>query len=239
MPFTASLALSILEGRKTQTRRVIPDRLTINADIDKNDPTYFFAENSYGDFYPGERFAPHQKGDVLWIREPGRVVAYEESPDCQYEWMRIKYMADDHEEEINTPWRMSEVWDSNGQKFPYGAPNWVWKKQGIPNGIFKEAARLFVKITDVRVERVQDISIEDCIAEGIGDEETPCPVRRDRIHSDAWYDGEGCEACGALSARELFHSLWHDLYPGSWERNDWVWVYEFERTERPANWPQN
>ena len=64
-----------------------------------------------------------------------------------------------------------------------------------------------------------------------------CPVRHDKMHSDAWYDGEGCEACGAPSARELFRQLWESIYPGSWERNDWVWVTEFERTERPEGWP--
>jgi hypothetical protein len=38
-------------------------------------------------------------------------------------------------------------------------------------------------------------------------------------------------------AKEAFRVLWDSLYPGSWERNDWVLVTEFERTERPADWP--
>ncbi|WP_156816735.1 hypothetical protein [Desulfovibrio oxyclinae] len=101
----------------------------------------------------------------------------------------------------------------------------------------KWACRLWLRVTDVRVQRIQDISIEDCIAEGLGHNETPCPVRADGLHSERWYDGEGCEACGAPPLDGEFSNLWESLYPGSWGRNDWVWVYEFERTERPAGWP--
>ncbi len=66
------------------------------------------------------------------------------------------------------------------------------------------------EITAVRVERVQDISEEDCIFEG--------------IHPFA----PGGVERGSTIPRKQFAMLWDSIYPGSWKRNDWVWVYEFK-----------
>ncbi|BDQ35890.1 hypothetical protein SYK_02500 [Pseudodesulfovibrio nedwellii] len=225
IPFNVAMTCAILNGEKTQTRRVIkwpaeyyPVEYLGEYPMDEDGiDRHWWVMNLSAEtgFIP-----PHLPGDILWVREPGRVVAYEESADCQYEWMRIKYMADGHDVEINTPWRMSDVWDGNGQKYPYGAPDWVWKKQGIPNGIFKEAARLFVKIVNVRVERVACISKADALAEGMDTQDEdrllPTPV-------------------------EQFQYLWNDLAKKGfeWSDNPWVWVYEFERTDKPADWPTN
>ena len=225
-----SVALNMMNGNQTQHR--IPmnpqPRLGLlgNGQVIRDD--YFVWDSPQAvcpivekGMYRILRQAQYQPGDVVWVREPGRVVAYEESADCQYEWMRIKYMADGHEVEINTPWRMSDVWDGNGQKYPYGAPDWVWKKQGIPNGIFKEAARTFLKVNKVRIERVTDISWQDACAEGFTD------------YGDNPSDGHRHDPVG------WFHDLWESIYPGTWKRNHWVWVYEFERTDKPADWPTN
>jgi len=210
MPFTARLVRSILEGRKTQTRRVIPTRLTCNADIDKNDPTYFFVEDQYGDWEPGEVYAPYQAGDILWIREPGRVV------DFNYFPLRVdvEYNADRDFQTVLMPERLQK---EDGLA---GLPRWASETRGIPNGIFKEAARLFVKIVNVRVERVACISEADALAEGMDTQDEdrllPTPV-------------------------EQFQYLWNDLAKkgSEWSDNPWVWVYEFERTDKPADWPEN
>tara|TARA_B100000683_G_scaffold265241_1_gene295923 strand:- start:77 stop:913 length:837 start_codon:yes stop_codon:yes gene_type:complete len=39
--------------------------------------------------------------------------------------------------------------------------------------------------------------------------------------------------------KEAFRVLWESIYPGSWDRNEWVWVYEFKRIGKPAGWPEN
>ncbi|XPV77710.1 MAG: hypothetical protein ACNI27_07265 [Desulfovibrio sp.] len=155
------------------------------------------------------RQAPYQIGDIVWVREPARVIAVEESEDCLYEWVRLKYAADNHEATITIPPRLYEAWDT---KYTRGAPAWLWKKQGIPNGIFKEAARTFLRINEIRVERIRSISEADCIAEGIR------------------------EHYAFTTLKEQFRNLWANLYSRSWSRNDWVWVYEFEQVDKPTEW---
>ncbi|XPV75550.1 MAG: hypothetical protein ACNI27_13020 [Desulfovibrio sp.] len=152
------------------------------------------------------RQAPYQVGDIVWVREPARVTAFEE---CLYEWVQLKYVADEHEATITIPPRLYEPWDIN---YIHGAPAWVLKKQGIPNGIFKEAARTFLQITNVRAERIRNISEADCRAEGIS-------INR---------------SAAALKMR--FRDLWCSLYRNSWSENQWVWVYEFKRVDRPDGW---
>ena len=69
------------------------------------------------------------------------------------------------------------------------------------------ASRIDLHVKSVRVERVQEISAEDAIAKGI----MPGGVR--------WIG----------DARGKFRDLWNALHgPGAWDRNDWVWVYEWE-----------
>ena len=90
----------------------------------------------------------------------------------------------------------------------------------------REAARIFLRVTDVRVERLQDITEEQAQAEGAID-------NRYLIHSP---DNE----YGTLhSAREHFAGIWDStIKPADralygWEANPWVWIIEFERCEKP------
>lgn len=83
----------------------------------------------------------------------------------------------------------------------------------------KKAARIFLRVTGVRVERLQDITLGDCIKEGISPEEIE---ERDAIHLNA-------------SAKWIYEQIWdstikpidRDKY--GWEANPLVWVIEFER----------
>lgn len=77
------------------------------------------------------------------------------------------------------------------------------------------ASRLILDVLSIRAERIQDISEGDARAEGL--------VR----HAAGWTDGD-C-LYDTLSARDAFGELWEGAYPGSWQRNDWVWVIEFPR----------
>lgn len=88
----------------------------------------------------------------------------------------------------------------------------------------KEAARIFLRVTDVRVERLQDISPLDVRAEGVS---TP--------QEDEW----DCEMSQAVMDRFEFERIWDStIKPGDrdaygWEADPWVWVIEFERCEKP------
>lgn len=98
----------------------------------------------------------------------------------------------------------------------------------------KWAARIWLRVTRVRVERARDITDEDAIAEGAQRFEglLPCSIRGTR---DKWSMGSPGSHSQCLStARNAFGNVWIAIYgPESWDRNDWVWVYEFERTEAP------
>ena len=77
------------------------------------------------------------------------------------------------------------------------------------------ASRLTLEVTEVRVERVQDITDEDARAEG----------------TEPWR-GAATDVCtgekvGILDHIRGFREAWDTAYPGSWDRNDWVWVVRF------------
>ena len=86
------------------------------------------------------------------------------------------------------------------------------------------ASRINLEIVAVRVERLQDISKEDAIAEGL----------LSYCGAEQWWgtglDGEGINGCRFLSPIECYRALWDALNgPGSWDANPWVWVVEFKR----------
>lgn len=91
----------------------------------------------------------------------------------------------------------------------------------------KEAARIWLKVTDVRVERIQEITMDDCHREGIN------------IATSSVTDGETLKRNHDFSL-EKFETLWNstikksDLDRYGWDANPWVWVIKFERCEKPG-----
>ncbi len=80
----------------------------------------------------------------------------------------------------------------------------------------KKFARKWFVVTDVRVERVQDIDAVEAEAEGIRRPRRLCPDRHDEYILDR------------------FQRLWDSIYgPGAWERNDWCWCVSFQKIEKP------
>lgn len=87
----------------------------------------------------------------------------------------------------------------------------------------KEAARIFLRVKNVRVERLQEISEVDAQAEGI------------KIGRDFPGCGNAC-----VNYRTAFSLLWDSINAKrgfGWDTNPWVWVYEFERCAKPQGWP--
>jgi hypothetical protein len=122
-------------------------------------------------------------GDILWVRETWQYVEFGREPEEQ----GYVYKA-----------------SNNGKDWQDNDTEWKWKPS-----IFmpKAACRLFLKITGIRVERLQDISDEDAAAEGVS------------IHP---------------SARMAFASLWDKINgKNNWNSNPFVWVISFESTNRP------
>lgn len=88
----------------------------------------------------------------------------------------------------------------------------------------RAAARIWLKVTDVKVERLQDMTLDDCLSEGV----SVCP--------EAFNDPENAY----LQAKEEFTAIWdgtikqanREIY--GWDANPWVWVITFERCKKPA-----
>jgi hypothetical protein len=90
------------------------------------------------------------------------------------------------------------------------------------------ASRITLLVKNVRVERVQDISPEDCEAEGITGTTQGSPVRGQPYEIYRCGDIEGCYA------QDVFRRLWNSINAKrghGWDKNDWVWVYDFERVK--------
>lgn len=107
----------------------------------------------------------------------------------------------------------------------------MYKHPGWNNKMFVKAELMkqFIKITNVKVERLQDITGEDCLKEGI--EEHLKGVQYG-FSSNIGYIGQ----YPFVTPREAFASLIDRVSgKGTWDSNPWVWVYEFELTSNPNN----
>ena len=197
--FGAPMVRALLAGTKTQTRRPYK---TKNGGIQPN-------PNDRPGMAQILRNCPYgQPGDQLWVRENfcdllGTGV--EHRPDVFATPQRYAFAADCPTDSYNDVARKD-----------YGLK---WKPSiHMP----RAASRITLEVTGVRVERLQDISEADCIAEG-------CTQ-----NANGYYWG-GPHAVSGLkqlaTAKGAYRDLWESINgPGSWDANPWVWVVEFKRT---------
>ena len=186
--FSASMVRAILAGAKSQTRRVVKPRK------DRDMGCELACCELAGEANDGEyRNAYCAPGDRLWVRETWRVCGGREY-EYQQDRSQVMYRATHQEDGFPLAWE-SYVWRPS-----IFMPRW--------------ASRITLKVTGVRVERLQDISIADAMAEGVV--ETNANLR-------------GLEPC--MEWRYAYEDLWRQINgPGSWGANPWVWVIEFRRT---------
>lgn len=200
IPFYGPLVRAILGGRKSETRRVITQSRAWlygygAAPSGLTDGTLWHF--SCGDA-PEENawlHCPYGKpGDLLWVRERMRVIGRGPAtgrPDT----VRVRYEADGAESGL-LPYPERLRGDPQiGKCLAYGG--------------YREASRILLRVTDVRVERVQDITADGIVREGLD----PCP---------------GSETEGSFT--EWIH-LWDSINAKrgyGWASNPWVWVIGFE-----------
>lgn len=223
--FNTNMVCAILDSRKTVTRRVIKDKDIINAwDCESDGTPIAFVEQATGDSHPPTFPCQYQKGDILYVRETWRIQAANRFEADT----RIEFKAGGKMATIQFLGCRSQGTD----RCEYDAFLRKWDRPGWCPSIHmpKEAARLFLRVTDVRVERLQDITDEQAKAEGVqgfylGMGESGYAVRAD---SNTFYEGP----VGA------FASLWNSTIKPSdrnqcgWEANPWVWVIAFKRISR-------
>lgn len=207
MIFNAEMVRAILDGRKTQTRRIMkvqPESnqlglllitdSTKHSDIGK----YHWAEsNATGNHVRSKLFlCPFGAvGDRIWVRETFCPV-----DDTQYDGEKwVDYRATPRYEASHPA-----GWDSA----PNDAEALKWRPSiHMP----RWASRILLEITDVRVERLRSMSQDDARAEGV------------------------IAASGPMEAGLAFRELWDSIYgEESWKANPWVWVIEFKRVEGGA-----
>ena len=206
--FNAKMVRAILYGRKTQTRRINKDGSEFSVpDMSFFDPaSRTYAIRNYADYEHQQRTSlvqapvPICPGDVLYVRETWGKLKY---PDGS---ARYVYKASD--------------------EYPFGEEGYIAKFRWHPSiHMPREAARIFLRVTDVRVERLQDIKNADCISEGAV--KRPDITKRGDLVLHSRY-------------RMEFADLWDstikpaDLDRYGWAANPWVWVICFERYD-PAD----
>ena len=208
--FNTPMVQAILDGRKTQTRRVIPFSLMQNADTCKSDSSYVYVEDKYGDNHHVTHYAPYKKGDILWVRETFCLGKYESvyiGEGCVEPTAIFQYESDNDVIYYADAINICDFSRLDKEDLP------KWKPSiHMP----KEYARIFLKVTDVRVKRLQDIRLKHIICEGF------IPAYRtqgeDRDSGFEWWI-------------DLWNSTSKDGY--KWDDNPYVFVYEFERVEKP------
>ncbi|MEC7314245.1 hypothetical protein Q5681_19275 [Klebsiella pneumoniae] len=220
MIFNAEMVRAILDGRKTQTRRVMkvqPESnqlglLLITDSTKRSDiGKYHWAEsNATGNHVRSKLFScPFgAAGDRIWVRETFCPV-----DDTQYggeKW--VDYRATPRYEASHPA-----GWDS--------APNDAEALKLRPSiHMPRWASRILLEITDVRVERLNSIHDVDAMREGIQNL-TTCS------HADFGIPG----VVNAQHPVRAFQLLWESIYGAdSWRANPWVWVIEFKRVEGGA-----
>jgi len=249
---------AILDGRKTQTRRVInPHKYNIagwDMPRTKEDMEYGypFAENGDGDFVSVVDWCPYGRvGDRLWVRETWGVVSHtfdENENIC--DWKPNRPATPIQELKFGTGYYDGYVIYEADGGFEWNAGDdcSIETKSYWKSSMFmpRRASRITLEITDIRVERVQDISEEDALAEGvISDDEYaywagednlfPCPrCEGYQVHNAFGHDygitEVDCTYCDTQKKR--YRIVWDSLnakrgYP--WESNPWVWVISFKR----------
>lgn len=197
---------AILENRKTQTRRVIkpqPDRVIGR----------FPAVDDLGDL-EAIRCPYGKPGYRLWVRETwapaDKILFGSDLDECE----AVAYKAD------------GSILDPNGQHFNAFGIDFSKIRWKPSIHMRRDYSRILLEITDIRVERLQDIFEADAIAEGV--EVVGDNIYGDPIYMD--YSGESLRGAGWCSAYRSFQSIWKSINgPESWESNPWVWVVEFKR----------
>lgn len=230
--FSGPMVRALLEDRKTKTRRVMQPQPVMDADGMWHWKDCQWMDGGLGFPASGiDDYAPCLPGDILWVRE------------TYFCWVlpmgeRVyRYRAT----------------DPGGNKAPSG-PEYDDELVIMPwtpsIHMPRKAARLFLRVTDVRVEQVQDITTTDICDEGIwvepppivsrGSDQPPDFEQRSEKEKMGWckeaaratYIGQ-CDHIKSL--HDAFETLWNNLNAKrgfGWDANPWVWVYTFERIEQ-------
>ncbi|MEX0313768.1 MAG: hypothetical protein AB3N18_06290 [Allomuricauda sp.] len=248
--FSTEMVKAILDGSKTQTRRLIkPQPKYPEMELKHFIGKWAYFETPSGHHDPTMYHATKKAevGDIFWIREPVKILSHKKhDPNNFYSYKYdYEYISDGEvKREQVIPERITRN-HINQLIYENFEGTWLTKHNRVPNGCLKEMARTFLKCINVRVERLQEISEQDAKAEGVKTNEcgniegcVACQVKC-KCEGEYWdYMDQSGETFPKYSAKESFFSLWESINGReSLESNPWVWVFEFSLTEKPELWP--
>lgn len=200
--FSGEMVRAILDGRKTMTRRPIKgidlwDDAVVQYSLGGHHGSgMYVSEADYPEEGSAHYSCPYGEiGDRLWVRET-------------WAWSGDR--------NIPEPERIDrgEVWYREDDKFGEWPPIVRWRPSiHMP----RWASRITLEITDVKVERIKEITDQDAANEGF---ETAAGIQAMKRGMRVIY-----------SAKPDFILGWKKIYGGSWDNNDWVWVISFRRVE--------
>ena len=227
--FNTDMVQAILDRRKTVTRRVVKYKYsntemkmftnkygTRLIEIQKDIEGETHGKNPDGSTWHKllpyiEKNPPYKKGDILYVRE---------------KW-NFAYDMDDGDKIVEGTGRYIYYADASMPFSHWVDPDTGEHKDKMPwrpsIHMPKEAARIWLKVTDVRVERLQDMKLNDFLDEGVV------------IRPEAYNDPDNAY----MQAREQFRFIWEstikksDLARYGWDASPWVWAIEFERCGKP------
>lgn len=210
--FSTPMVQAILEGRKTQTRRIIKSKhesglyAVSTAKYEPDCRGYYHNRSvqslDWDEGSCGDILCPYgEVGDVLWVRET---------------WCKTLDVDEFEDGYLYKAEGSTAFQDSDGDIIDLVK----WKPSiHMP----KAACRIWLEITDIRVEGLQDISEEDAIAEGIWLDTTVLPNGYTLYGMPHWN-----------TAKECYSVLWEEINgPKSWELNPYVWCLSFKRIASP------
>ncbi|HED2695130.1 TPA: hypothetical protein R4Z22_000081 [Klebsiella michiganensis] len=236
MIFNSEMVRAILDGRKTQTRRIVKGvdgavKFCPECDINGEDIFVVLGEKDHTGMNPvlGAISCPlGAAGDHIWVRETWGVVSHELDEDGRIQpWTPDRPATAIHEMPFGNGYFSGHAIYAVDGDFTWGDDDGYedgrscWKPSiHMP----RAASRILLEITEVRVERLNSIHDVDAMREGIQNL-TTCS------HADFGTPG----VVNAQHPVRAFQLLWESIYGAdNWKANPWVWVIEFKRVEGGA-----
>jgi len=259
MLFSTPMVQAILNETKLRTRRIIKADLPVDAHgfhfLDnehlfkarKIDKTWsYFTDPELGSYPCADSQklkCPYgQIGDIIWIREAWKFTGIDEDGEFHVTFkdgISTSFYPPNFESEDIWFHRLEKLMDvmykkdkviedEENERFTWNDADVPWKPSiHMP----KDVCRIHLKITDIRIEKLHEISESDAIKEGI---EKIFDVDNPPHAWIGWKDYSGVDEIpfNNISPEASFHSLWESINgKDSWKKNPWVWVIHFEKTE--------
>lgn len=233
--YTGPMVRSVLADRKTMTRRVTkpqfaPDAIPV--EVPATTPEGWLAPGHSGLWWDdcqanideAIRCPYGIPGDRLWVKETF--------------YARGRWETRFSEKKGRDEWHFVDMTPDAGGVYRYAAdgamedakprrgingnmPSW-WKRPAI--FMPKEASRISLEVTSIRIERLQAISQRDAVAEGL--------IRLPASGRYVVTNGDQHMGVASTNPVEVYRALWEDINGlGSWAENPWVWVIGFKRVE--------